>query len=373
MAGESSNDLEIRDAEAVDRAVEVLQRLDLEEVERLLRPVIANTPQHYVNEFDKDGKRYVKSWDRAEFTAYSMRQIPSEAAQSIWLRNAYPRAHFYMAYVSLERRQPQEAIRWLDAGMKLEPAQPRFRLEKAQALSMLGSHTEALSMYDALLEDVTVLAPLTRATALRGRGFQLIELGRLDEAEQSFLESLEHEPENPRARNELECIHHLRSGGESLPGQLAVAWPQSAGLACAVCGTEVLNAPDTSDKVVCESCTQRGNAVLDCGCRANRALGDDFAVVVVKDPCAGHVADKDVIQQLFPPDPNPVSIVQAALHALYFGKTGGRESGPPLKYSDKILSAFATDKRALLSECKNDVVHAAVAAMARSIVRRGNQ
>lgn len=365
-------DTEAQDAKMVDRAIEVLQRLDLEEVERLLRPVIANTPNHYLNEFEKEGKRYVKFWDRAEFTAYSMRQTPREAAEIIWLRNAYPRAHFYMAYVSLERQQPQEAIRWLDAGMKLEPAQPHFRTEKANALSMLGRHAEALSMYDTVLQDVTVCAPSTRAHALRGRGVQLIELGELDAAEQSFLESLEYDPESLRAQGELEYIHHLRSGGDPVPEQLGVTGPKSAGLSCAVCGTEVLlSARDSSDKVVCESCTQRGTAVLDCGCIANQVLCDDFAVVVVKDPCADHVADKDVIQQQFPPDPNPASLVQAALHALYFGKTGGSESGPPLKYADKILSGLATDKQSLLKACGNDVAHAAVAAMASNVVRRG--
>lgn len=365
-------DTEAQDAETVDRAIEVLKRLDLEEVERLLRSVIANTPEHYVNEFDEDGKRYIKFWDRAEFMAYSMRQSPTEAAQIIRLGNAYPRAHFYMAYVSIERQQPQEAIQWLDAGMKLEPAQPHFRTEKANALSMLGRHAEALSMYDTLLEDGTVLTPSIRAHALRGRGFQLIELARLDEAEQSFLESLAHDPENPRAQGELEYIHHLRSGGESAPVEMGVTGPKSAGLACAVCGMEVLNALESSGKVVCESCTLRGYAVLDCGCMANRTYCNDFAVVVVKDPCAEHVEQKDVIQQLFPPgDLDPAAAVHAGLHALYFGKTGGRESGPPLKYADKILSALATDKQALLEAYKNDVVHAAVGAMASNIVRRG--
>ncbi len=224
-----------------------------------------------------------------------------------------------------------------------------------------------------MLDNAVVLAPSLRAMALRGRGLQLIELGNLDEAEQCFLESLTIDPDSPVARKELEYIEHLRSGGEAAPLETAV-WPKSAPLTCAVCGAEtLLNAPDGSDKVICESCMQRGSAVLGCGCIANQVLCDGFSVVVVKEPCPAHVADKDVIQQLLPPDPNPTSLVQAGLHALYFGKTGGCESAPPLKYADKILSGLATDKHVLLELFGNDVRHAAVAAMASNIVRRGKQ
>lgn len=377
-------DTEAQDATPVDRALKALRQLDLEEVERLLRSVIANTPEHYVNEFEKDGIRYVKCWDRPEFMAYLAMQSPSEAARIVWLRNAYPRAHYYMAFVYVERRDWNEAIRWLDAGQTLEPSQAWFRFEKARVLSAIERYADALGLYASVLEDDmetsvakaaarVVLSSRMRAIALRGVGFQLIELGRIDEAEAFFTVSLNHDPESPIAKNEIAYIHHLRSGGEPLP-QLGDtwSWPKSAGLACGVCGTEVLSAPDTGDKLVCDSCSQRGSASLDCGCIANQVLCDDFAVVVVKEPCAGHVDKKDVIQQLFPPgDPDVTSLVRAGLHGLYFGKTGGREGGPPLKHAVKILSGLATHDRSLLKAYEGDVVHAAVAAMASNVVRRG--
>jgi len=88
-----------------------------------------------------------------------------------------------MGYICVERQQPHDALRWLDAGIKLEPTQPRLQLEKAKVLSGLGQFAEALRMYEHVLDDPTQLAPSLRALALRGRGFQLIELGNLDEAE----------------------------------------------------------------------------------------------------------------------------------------------------------------------------------------------
>jgi hypothetical protein len=68
---------------------------------------------------------------------------------------------------------------------------------------------------------------------------------------------------------------------------------------------------------------------------------------VVTDPCDAHVADKGVIQQLLPPDPEPVSLAHAVLHAMYFGKTAGHESGPPEKYANRILSRLAPEQARL--------------------------
>jgi tetratricopeptide (TPR) repeat protein len=377
-------DSEAQDARTVDHAAEILERLDLEEVERLLQPVIANTPANYANEFEKEGTRYIKFWDRQDLTAYSAMCVPREAARIVWLSNAYPRAHYYMAYICVERQQPHEALRWLDAGIELEPTQPRLRLEKAKVLSGLGQFIEALRMYENVLDDGTLLDSL-RAVALRGRGFQLIELGILDEAEQCFQKSLTIDPDSAVARNELDYIYHLRSGGEAASAD-SVATSANTARHCGSCGAPVLTDEGATSngacEVSCEACVQNaehsgrafgGTSGLDCGCIANQVSCNGFAVIVVKDPCQAHVAKKDVIQQLLPPDPGPIALVRAALHALYFARTGGRDGGPPLEYADQILSGLAADKQALLKLCKNDVRHAAVAAMASNIVRRGKR
>ena len=49
------------------------------------------------------------------------------------------------------------------------------------------------------------------ARALRGMGFCLIELGKLDEAEKMFKDSLKLVPENQTALNEIGYIKELRA------------------------------------------------------------------------------------------------------------------------------------------------------------------
>jgi hypothetical protein len=51
-----------------------------------------------------------------------------------------------------------------------------------------------------------------RAHVLRGRGYALTELNRLDEAEQAYNDSLKYEPGNTRAQSELRYIAGLRAG-----------------------------------------------------------------------------------------------------------------------------------------------------------------
>ena len=49
-----------------------------------------------------------------------------------------------------------------------------------------------------------------KGRALRGQGINLIDLGRLEEAEAAFQRSLEVEPNHPSAPHELGYIAHLR-------------------------------------------------------------------------------------------------------------------------------------------------------------------
>ncbi|HEY7203044.1 MAG TPA: hypothetical protein VIA61_02035, partial [Methylomirabilota bacterium] len=331
MPDPPTDETEIQDAQTVARAIQALCRLDLAECERLLLPVIANTPANYVHEFQQDGTRYAKFWDREEFMAHSTMGARGETARLVWLPNAYPRAHYYMAYICVERQQPHEALRWLEAALALEPAQPRLQLEKALVLAGLRQHDVALRMYQGLIDAVPALPPSLRAVALRGRGLQLIELGYLDEAEQSFRESLVIDPDSPVAHKELEYIHHLRSGGEAAPIETASS-PGGPSRRCSSCG-EVLTGDEDTTPVVAELLCRRcasaerpasGSPLptpLECGCVANEVRCDGFAVRVVTDACAAHVADKDVIQQLMPADPEPPALVHAALHAMYFAKT----------------------------------------------------
>jgi tetratricopeptide (TPR) repeat protein len=116
--------------------------------------------------------------------------------------------------------------------------------EKAQALVHMGRHQDALQLYDQVTKIGPYVSGRDLAIARRGRGFVLIEMGDLDNAELAFKESLEIEPDNDIALHELQYIQHLREGGARTYAESV----ESSG-------------PDLSTCAVCEQAFEHGQVV----------------------------------------------------------------------------------------------------------------
>jgi tetratricopeptide (TPR) repeat protein len=137
------------------------------------------------------------------------------------IENPYPIAAFFLATYYNEIGRPADAVRVSDALLALPEGGPdvdfgtyraHFFGERATALVALKRLPEALAAYDTGLASHHPLSPSDRGHLLRGRGFALTELGRLDDAEQAYRDSLVAEPNNQRALAELGYIARLRAG-----------------------------------------------------------------------------------------------------------------------------------------------------------------
>lgn len=235
----TTQERELADAETVNTAVAALAAGDISKAESLLAGVIANTPSEYTNCEEDDVAISIKFWDQAEFIHYVTWQKQQGLASKgiYWIGNAYPRAHYYMGFICVKRRQFERALEFLHKGQLLEPTNPKFAFEKAQALVHSGRKSDALALYDAVTKISPYVSAHDLAIARRGRGFVLIELNDLDGAESAFRSSLELEPDNEVALHELQYIHYLRQGGVAT---FAEAVP-SAGpdiSKCAACGNQ---------------------------------------------------------------------------------------------------------------------------------------
>ncbi|MBU6207887.1 MAG: hypothetical protein KGQ42_09390 [Alphaproteobacteria bacterium] len=91
------------------------------------------------------------------------------------------------------RQYMDEYAEWLKAGHHWNDAYDHFE----QASNMTDFH-----------DDKNGKVHLARA--IRGMGFCLTELGRLNDAEAKFNESLKIVPDSPAALNELKYIQHMR-------------------------------------------------------------------------------------------------------------------------------------------------------------------
>jgi tetratricopeptide (TPR) repeat protein len=95
--------------------------------------------------------------------------------------------------------------------------------EKGAALNTLRRFEDALAVYN---KGLTLgLEDTDRARFYRGRGFSFTELGKLDEAEKAYRDSLTCEPGNQNAENELRYIAQKRAGALSTPIALGLAAP----------------------------------------------------------------------------------------------------------------------------------------------------
>lgn len=131
--------------------------------------------------------------------------------------NVYPMAALLLGSWANERRDADGAVKALRRGLALQPGNALLASELGAAFTLQHRWPEALAVYEAALEANPELGKLARARLLRGKGFALIELGRLDEAEAAYRQSLEAEPNHGGAQHELAYIAGLRKGRPPAP------------------------------------------------------------------------------------------------------------------------------------------------------------
>lgn len=129
--------------------------------------------------------------------------------------NTYGIAALMLGSRAVSLQQPQEALVWLDRGLAFQPDNLMLVTEKGMALTMQRRFAEALALYDAQPPQDPLAEPVDpngMARIQRARGYCLVELGRLDDAEAAYNKSLELEPDHGGAKAELDYIRKARAG-----------------------------------------------------------------------------------------------------------------------------------------------------------------
>jgi tetratricopeptide (TPR) repeat protein len=128
---------------------------------------------------------------------------------------ALGRATFIKAYALIELKRGMEAKPLLDRAVELSPLSSQYLCELASWNAVRKQADHALDLYDRCLDSAGTgpedVRDRFKAAALRGKGFVLIDLDRLDEAEKAERESLKFEPNHPVALKELDYIAQQRA------------------------------------------------------------------------------------------------------------------------------------------------------------------
>jgi tetratricopeptide (TPR) repeat protein len=214
---------EAKDRKVVQKALRVASFAELETMVPDLRKVVANAPASWPMIDHQPGVTTIRVNDPSAALA-AMLVVAASAegkagsgqGKAVAAFNTYGTAAFLLGTLAVERRQPEEALIWLDRGLAFQPDNLMLVTEKGSALILQHRFAEALAFYDAQ-PPIDLLAgmanPDGEARVQRSRGFCLTELNRLDEAEAAYLKSLELEPDHGGAKAELAYIRKLRAGG----------------------------------------------------------------------------------------------------------------------------------------------------------------
>ena len=124
--------------------------------------------------------------------------------------------HYGKAFALIELGQLDAATAELEKALKLSPYNPQFLSQRGFLYMKQKAWQEMLQSNLSAEEFVPLASPddrrdIEHARALRGQGFALIELDRLQEAEAKFLTSLKLDPTSQVAREELDYIEQLKA------------------------------------------------------------------------------------------------------------------------------------------------------------------
>ncbi len=199
-----------------------------------LKRIVADAPIPYLASFEADGVRYDLVAQASDCLIASatfiiaQKKAAVKAKREECLREPYTGAALYLGSYYNETGHPDLALPALDTGLRVNPEDPILLSEKGAALISLHRMADALAVYNQGMA-LDSASPLERARFLRGRGFCLEDLNRLDEAEKAYRDSLVLEPGHGGALNELRYIAGLRAGQAPQAGGLYTSDKYSSG------------------------------------------------------------------------------------------------------------------------------------------------
>ncbi len=125
-------------------------------------------------------------------------------------------AYFLKGYALVELEQPAEARKLLDRALELSPMNSAYLSERAHLDQMDKDWDTALAKFKLATEAAEMTTPEEAKVyewtrALRGQGFALIELGRLEEAKAMYHKALELDPDDEGSKGELRYVERMQA------------------------------------------------------------------------------------------------------------------------------------------------------------------
>ena len=171
----------------------------------------------YTSRFSGEQGRVYSIRDGAEALLY-MAMAANDGQQATAVEFEYGFAWYLRGYLLVEQQRLDEALGSLEKAAELSPMNSQYLSEAAHIHQGRKDWARALDLYERA-EGYSAFsgdqAQQHKARALRGQGFVLVRMGRLDEAEKAYREALAIDPADARAKDGLNAVDELRDGKQT--------------------------------------------------------------------------------------------------------------------------------------------------------------
>lgn len=129
---------------------------------------------------------------------------------------AWAQAHWARGYAYSEMARYSDARTELEKALELSPMDSQYKSELAFNYQHSADWKKMLSLYqdaegDADISGASDQVSTLKCVALRGQGYALVEMHRLDEASKAYHNCLKLVPDEPKSLGELDYIKGLRA------------------------------------------------------------------------------------------------------------------------------------------------------------------
>jgi tetratricopeptide (TPR) repeat protein len=199
------------------KAFGVMQTHDMAKIDALMpdvRAALNRAPDVAAQPELCDGKVVIYTEDTADFLIVSAMVTGGKVkgATSAEMRYAMPYGSlgFIVGWIEYEHQDFNNALKDYAKGLRNEPDNSTLESEYASTLINLGRINDALQSVDGFMAARPALKGPDKGKLLRKRGYVLVELGRWDEGEAAYRQSLVEDPGNSTALGELDYIAKSR-------------------------------------------------------------------------------------------------------------------------------------------------------------------
>lgn len=138
-----------------------------------------------------------------------------DKTNAIALSSTWSDAYFMKCYALQDMHQSGEAKAALQLALELSPFNSQYLAESGEIYAIEKNWSKAEQAYREAEDNAALSPKASRADELgrarRGLGYVLVELGRFDEAEKKYQQCLAADPNDSKAKAELEYVREEKS------------------------------------------------------------------------------------------------------------------------------------------------------------------